>query len=73
MDEWIARCAEALQLPADVDLETVLDVARVAAHAVQRPAAPVTTYLLGMAVAGGADIRTAAAQISALAEHWEQP
>ncbi len=33
------------------DLQAILDGARHAAHEVERPAAPVTTYLMGMAVA----------------------
>ena len=41
---WVARLSEALQLPADfeLDLDEVLDLARDAAHGVARPAAPVT-------------------------------
>jgi molybdopterin-guanine dinucleotide biosynthesis protein A len=70
MKTWIdAVCAE-LDLPAGVNVDVVLDVARVAAHAVQRPAAPVTTFLLGMAVAGGMDVGEAAAKIGDLAGTW---
>lgn len=36
------------------EIEAVLELARVAAHASERRAAPVTTYLAGMAVAGAA-------------------
>lgn len=73
MDAWIAKVTEALGIDETVDVEMVLDVARDAAHQVMRPAAPVTTYLLGVAVAQGADAREAAAKIRALAEEWEQP
>jgi hypothetical protein len=45
----------------------ILHVARVAAHSVERPAAPVTTFLLGSAVAGGMNVNEAAAKIQALA------
>jgi molybdopterin-guanine dinucleotide biosynthesis protein A len=70
MKTWIdAVCAE-LNLPADVDVDVILDVARVAAHSVERPAAPVTTFLLGTAVAGGMDATVAAAKIQALAATW---
>jgi hypothetical protein len=42
------------------EAEAVLELARVAAHASERRAAPVTAYLLGMAVAGAApEARTA--------------
>ena len=71
MDEWILKVAAALGLEADVDTEAILDVARDAAHQVMRPAAPVTTYLLGVAVARGADVREAAALITAACAGWE--
>jgi hypothetical protein len=45
-------------------------VARDAAHTVERPAAPVTAYLLGAAVARGADPAAAASAVSALAAGW---
>jgi Domain of unknown function (DUF6457) len=36
------------------EIEAVLELARVAAHTSERRAAPVTAYLVGMAVAGAA-------------------
>ncbi len=57
MEEWIDAVRLELDLDSTVDVDVLLDVARVAAHNVDRPAAPVTTYLLGLAVAGGADRR----------------
>lgn len=67
MDEWIADVKVALGLTIDVDVDILLDVARDAAHNVMRPAAPITTYLLGIAVANGADPRIAATKIQQLA------
>jgi hypothetical protein len=70
MSTWIeAVCAE-LNLPADRNVDVILDVARVAAHSVERPAAPVTTFLLGVAVAGGMDVSEGAAKIENLAATW---
>jgi len=70
MSSWTdAVCAE-LNLPSDPNVEVILDVARVAAHTIERPAAPVTTYLLGMLVAGGMDVNEAAAKIQDLAATW---
>lgn len=70
MQEWIdALCAE-LEIAANVDVKAVLDVARDAAHNVERPAAPVSTYLMGIAVAGGADPATVAQQVATLAKGW---
>lgn len=70
MQDWISAVSEALALDVAVDVDTILDVARDAAHNVERPAAPVTTYLLGVAVAQGADPAAAAAAITELAGHW---
>ena len=56
LEEWVAELAAALDLPADsADVTLLLDLARDAAHTVARPAAPVTTFLVGLAAgrAGG--------------------
>ena len=73
MRTWINAVSTELNLPADVNIDVILDVARVAAHGVERPAAPVTTFLLGLAVAGGMDVNEAAAKIQALAATWPAP
>ncbi len=73
IDEWVKEASTALGLSADVDVPLLLDVAREAAHAVARPAAPVTTYLLGLAVAAGADPDAAAATLTELAREWPGP
>jgi hypothetical protein len=70
MDEWIEAVRRELGIGTVVDVDAILDVARVAAHSVARPAAPVTTFLLGIAVGGGADPADAAARIDALAAGW---
>lgn len=61
--------AEALGLdPAEIDAQAVLDLARDAAHGVARPAAPVTTYLVGLAAGragGGSDAFVAASRTAA--------
>lgn len=70
MQEWIAAVSTALGVEGACDVDVILDVARDAAHAVARPAAPVTTYLLGLAVAHGSDPAEAAERISVLARDW---
>ncbi|WP_262285058.1 DUF6457 domain-containing protein [Micromonospora sp. MA102] len=71
MDDWVtAACAELGLDPAEVPVPTVLDLARDVAHQVLRPGAPVTAYLLGMAVGRGADPAAAAARLGALAGTW---
>lgn len=70
MDEWIAAVKAELGVDAAVDLPTILDVAKVAAHSIERPAAPVTTFLLGIAVANGMDAAEASRRITDLAAAW---
>jgi len=66
--EWADRVRAELGIAdAPLDIQQVLGVAGVAAHAVMRPAAPITTYLAGyaagVAAAGGADAATAARDV----------
>ena len=70
MQEWVDAVSAALGVDVATDIDAILDVARDAAHNVDRPAAPVTTYLLGAAVAAGADPARAAAVVSELALGW---
>jgi hypothetical protein len=71
LDDWTAAaCAELGIDPAAVDLQQILDLARDAAHQVDRPAAPVTAFLLGLAVGSGTPAAGAAARLRALAEAW---
>jgi hypothetical protein len=71
LDRWVAEASELLGLdPADVPIGIVLDLARRVAHGVARPAAPVTTFLLGLAIGSGRsdDIAGLADRIGELAE-----
>ena len=66
LDAWLTRLADALGVDASVvDVSLVLDLARDAAHGVARPAAPLTTFLVGYAAGvrgGGAEEIAAATQ-----------
>lgn len=73
LEEWSAVVRVALQLDDEIDQALVLDLAREAAHGVARPAAPITTYRLGLAVGRGADPREAAERLVELARGWESP
>jgi hypothetical protein len=74
LEEWTAAvCADLGLDPASSDITTVLDLARDAAHGVARPAAPLTTYLVGVAVGLGMSLPDAAGRISALAAAWSVP
>ncbi len=72
LDDWTESVRAALHLD-PVDNALVLDLARDVAHGVMRPAAPLTAFLFGMAVGGGADPREAAATINALVAAWPKP
>lgn len=54
--EWVTDVRHELGLDLEVDVEAVLDLAGDAAHAVVRPAAPLTTFLVGVAVGRGATL-----------------
>lgn len=68
--DWTEAVRVALGIEHEVDQTLVLDMARDVAHGVARPAAPLTAYLLGLAVGAGADPQQAAARISAMATGW---
>ena len=53
----------------DVDVDEVLAVARDVAHSVERRAAPVTTYILGLAVARGVAFEEAASRVKRLVQN----
>ncbi|MEU6309602.1 NTP transferase domain-containing protein [Streptomyces sp. NPDC047014] len=68
LDQWITAVKNELGIDLDVDTKTLLDLARDAAHGVARPAAPLTTFLVGYAAAHaaatGADPARAVAEAS---------
>ncbi|MES4886925.1 DUF6457 domain-containing protein [Streptomyces sp. NPDC096012] len=76
LDEWITAVKDELGIELDVDTGALLDLARDAAHGVARPAAPLTTFLVGYAAAragGGPEAVTEAARkAAALALRWEE-
>ena len=75
LHDWIDELCDALDIDAEFDEGLVLDVARDAAHGVERPAAPITTYLLGYAAAlheaNPDKLEELAARATALAEKWD--
>ncbi len=77
LHDWIDELCDALDVETEVDEALVLDLARTAAHDVTRPAAPITTYLLGLAAgeqgASPDQIERLAGKAQALAEGWDRP
>nr|WSX50832.1 molybdenum cofactor guanylyltransferase [Streptomyces sp. NBC_00974] len=78
LEQWITAAKTELGIDLAVDTTTLLDLARDAAHGVARPAAPLTTFLVGYAAARaeatGADPAEAVAEAcrkaSGLALRW---
>ncbi|MFF8834060.1 NTP transferase domain-containing protein [Streptomyces sp. NPDC015130] len=76
LDEWITAVKDELGIELDVDTGVLLDLARDAAHGVARPAAPLTTFLVGYAAAsagagGGPEaVAEAARKAAELAKRW---
>ena len=77
LHDWIDELCDTLELDAEVDETLLLDLARDVAHAVARPAAPLSTYLLGLAAgAKGGDpavVEELAERVRSLADGWDQP
>ncbi|MFF7314994.1 NTP transferase domain-containing protein [Streptomyces sp. NPDC008137] len=76
LDEWISAVKDELGIDLDVDVKELLDLARDAAHGVARPAAPLTTFLVGYAAAragGGPEaVSEASRKAVALAARWAE-
>ena len=75
LDEWLAAAAAELSIPApdNAQVHVLLDLARDAAHGVARPAAPLTTFLVGVAVGRGASLADAAQRVTALVPETDDP
>ena len=81
LDNWLKEAAAALEVSPDGTVlgedavQVLLDVARDAAHGVARPAAPLGTFVLGLALgaSGGGidDLRRFARRLADLADAWE--
>ncbi|MET3961775.1 hypothetical protein ABIE44_001709 [Marmoricola sp. OAE513] len=76
LHDWIDELCDALDVEIDLDEALILDVAKDAAHNVERPAAPITTFLLGYAAArsnGDPDkLEQLAAAATDLALRWDK-
>ncbi|MEV6563391.1 DUF6457 domain-containing protein [Streptomyces kronopolitis] len=71
LDEWITAVKAELGIELDVDAAALLDLARDAAHGVARPAAPLTTFLIGYAAGRqGRDVQELSDRAAALAHRW---
>ena len=76
LHDWIDELCDELDIELEVDEALVLDLARDAAHNVERRAAPISTFLLGYAAAASegrpVEVERLAGLASALALRWDQ-
>ncbi|HXS66181.1 MAG TPA: DUF6457 domain-containing protein [Streptosporangiaceae bacterium] len=74
LGDWIDTVCTDLGIDrADVQEGAVLRLARDVSHQVDRPAAPVTAFLLGYAVGHGRELAPTAARLTELAAAWPTP
>lgn len=74
---WASGLAADLGVEQVLDVDAVLDLASDAAHGIMRPAAPLTTYLVGVAIgrAGGdpAQVAEVLERVRVAIEAWDAP
>ena len=77
LDQWLSAVSSELgtdDLTLDNNaIHTLLDLARDSAHEVERVAAPLTTFLVGVAVGRGQSLGAVAAKATALATGEQSP
>lgn len=71
VDDFAAILSNELGLTVAVDTTLLLDIARDVAHEVARPAAPVSTALVGAALARGLDSEEIKAGVARAIERWK--
>ena len=76
LHDWIDELCDVLDVEVDLDEALLLDLAREAAPTVERPAAPITTFLLGYAAARSdgnpEEMERLAGAAIALAQRWDK-
>ncbi|MFJ2352657.1 NTP transferase domain-containing protein [Glutamicibacter sp. NPDC087673] len=72
LNDWLEAAAKELGLDSgEVDIATVLDAAKHVSHEVARPAAPLSTFLLGLALGSGkGDLPGLSEQLVSRAHRW---
>ena len=76
LTDWLKTLARGLATETELNhaaIKIVLDLARDAAHQIERPAAPLTTFLVGIAVGRGMPLEQAAATATALLPDIDAP
>lgn len=70
VQKWVQLVADELGVTGSIALAELLEITRDVAHQVARPAAPLTTYVIGTAMAGGADMVTVRAAVQRCLDEW---
>ena len=77
LTRWAAELAADLGIEQVLDVDTVLQLAADAAHGVMRPAAPVTTFLVGLAIGRAGDdparVAEIQTQVASALTRWPTP
>lgn len=73
VERWLDELARELEVGSNVPVDALLEAARVVAHSVERRAAPLTTYLIGMAVQNDPekDVADVCRRVIEMARGWE--
>jgi hypothetical protein len=76
LHDWIDELCDVLDIEVEVDEALILDLARDAAHNVERRSAPISTFLLGYAAAGfdgrPEEVERLAGLAATLAQRWDK-
>ena len=76
LHDWIDELCDVLDIEVEVDEALILDLARDAAHMVERRAAPISTFLLGYAAArfdgDPPQVERLAGLAALLAQRWDK-
>jgi hypothetical protein len=76
LHDWIDELCDVLDIEVEVDEALILDLARDAAHNVERRSAPISTFLLGYAAAASdgdpQQVERLAGLATALALRWDK-
>ncbi|MFY9714753.1 MAG: DUF6457 domain-containing protein [Microbacterium sp.] len=72
LEEWVSALAEALGIEdTAVPTDLLLELTREVAHGVVRPAGPLATYLVGIAVTAGMPVEDAVTRTRAAIASWQ--
>jgi hypothetical protein len=76
LHDWIDELCDVLEIEVEADEALILDLARDAAHSVERRAAPISTFLLGYAAAASdgdpGEVERLAGLAMGLAQRWDK-